>query len=93
MSSKPGRFNQRLINELQTHGVRLSDPAAGAPSRRGGAGPSDHKAVEIGGKVVMIPVHTAGAGASPMSWTANGSPGVARRSRAWPSPTGRASTT
>lgn len=65
MSSKSTRFNQRLINELQTRGVRLSDPAAGAPSRRGGAGPSDHKAVEIGGKVVMIPVHTAGAGDSP----------------------------
>ena len=33
-----------LINELQSFGVRLVDPKAGADSRRGGAGPSDHKA-------------------------------------------------
>ena len=34
-----------LINELQTYGVRLVDPKAGLESRRGGAGPSDHKAM------------------------------------------------
>ncbi|AFT71167.1 Radical SAM domain protein [Alloalcanivorax dieselolei B5] len=65
MSANSKLSERQLINELQTRGVRLTDPAAGAPSRRGGAGPSDHKAVEIGGKVVMIPVHTAGAGNSP----------------------------
>lgn len=48
-----------LINALQTHGARLADPKAGHESRRGGAGPSDHKAMTIDGTTVMVPVHTA----------------------------------
>lgn len=54
-----------IINDLQTRGMRLLDPGAGADSRRGGAGPTDHKAVTIGDMTVMIPVHTATAFASP----------------------------
>ena len=54
-----------LINELQTHGMRLADPTVGMESRRGGAGPTDHKAVTIGGSTVMVPVHTAPAFDSP----------------------------
>lgn len=54
-----------LINDLQTKGVRLVDPRAGHESRRGGAGPSDHKAITIGNKTVMVPVHTAPAFESP----------------------------
>ena len=54
-----------LINELQSHGVRLVDPKAGLESRRGGAGPSDHKALTIDGMTVMAPVHTAPAFDSP----------------------------
>lgn len=49
----------QLINELQSCGVRLADPTAGHESRRGGAGPSDHKAMTIEGITVMVPVHTA----------------------------------
>ena len=45
--------------------MRLVDVDAGAPSRRGGAGPSDHKAVTIDGHTVMVPVHTHTAAASP----------------------------
>ncbi|MDF2118848.1 MSMEG_0568 family radical SAM protein [Roseiarcaceae bacterium H3SJ34-1] len=56
---------ERLINELQSFGVRLVDPRAGAESRRGGAGPSDHKAMTIDGMTVMVPVHTAPAFESP----------------------------
>ena len=56
---------ERLINELQTFGVRLADPKAGLESRRGGAGPSDHKALTIDGVTVMAPVHTAPAFESP----------------------------
>jgi len=56
---------ERLINELQTHGVRLVDPKAGVESRRGGAGPSDHKALTIDGMTFMAPVHTAPAFESP----------------------------
>jgi radical SAM protein (TIGR04043 family) len=66
MTSAPQPMpTERLINELQSFGVRLLDPKAGAPSRRGGAGPSDHKALTIEGHTVMIPVHTATAFDSP----------------------------
>ena len=44
---------ERLINELQSFGVRLVDPKAGVESRRGGAGPSDHKALTIDGMVLV----------------------------------------
>jgi radical SAM protein (TIGR04043 family) len=56
---------ERLINELQSYGVRLVDPKVGHESRRGGAGPSDHKAITIDGMTVMVPVHTAPAFESP----------------------------
>jgi radical SAM protein (TIGR04043 family) len=56
---------EELINELQSLGARLGDPTAGADSRRGGAGPSDHKAMTIDGMTVMVPVHTAPAFESP----------------------------
>jgi radical SAM protein (TIGR04043 family) len=55
----------QLINELQSCGVRLVDPSAGHEISRGGAGPSDHKALTIDGMTVMVPVHTAPAFASP----------------------------
>ncbi len=56
---------EQLINELQSYGVRLVDPRAGGDSRRGGAGPSDHMPMTIGGATVMIPVHNAPAFESP----------------------------
>jgi radical SAM protein (TIGR04043 family) len=55
----------RLINELQTFGVRLADPKSGGCGRRGGAGPSDHMPMTIDGSTVMIPVHNAPAFDSP----------------------------
>lgn len=54
-----------LSTDLQTFGLRLEDPTAGLQSRRGGAGPSDHKAVLVDGQTVMIPVHTHTAWESP----------------------------
>lgn len=56
---------ERLIAELQSFGVRLEAPREGADSRRGGAGPSDHKAVTVDGVTFMAPVHTAPAFDSP----------------------------
>jgi radical SAM protein (TIGR04043 family) len=56
---------EELISELQSFGARLADPKAGAESRRGGAGPSDHKAMTIDGMTIMVPVHTAPASGSP----------------------------
>ncbi len=55
---------QLLLSELQTNGLRLIDPGAGAASRRGGAGPTDHKAVTVLGTTIMVPVHTQGASKS-----------------------------
>ncbi|XUW90440.1 MSMEG_0568 family radical SAM protein [Burkholderia sp. M6-3] len=54
-----------LRTELQSAGLRLVDPNAGAASRRGGAGPSDHKAVIVDGVTIMVPVHTSSAWNSP----------------------------
>ncbi len=56
---------RELMTELQTRGMRLVDHKAGAASRRGGAGPSDHKAVSVDGVTLMVPVHTASAMDSP----------------------------
>lgn len=68
----PSQANQDLITQLQSLGLRLDKPGAGAASRRGGAGPSDHKAVQIEGHTVMIPVHTASAWSSPFIAAAPG---------------------
>ena len=53
------------MTELQSFGLRLVDPGVGVASRRGGAGPSDHKAVTIDGHTIMVPVHTSTAWDSP----------------------------
>ncbi|WP_346293545.1 MSMEG_0568 family radical SAM protein [Sphaerothrix gracilis] len=56
---------QRLITELQTRGLKLIDATVGAAGRKGGAGPSDHKAVTIEGTTVMVPIYTGTAAESP----------------------------
>lgn len=61
---------------MQSLGLRLAEPLAGAPSRRGGAGPSDHKAVVVGGRTLMIPIHTAPARTSPFLAGAPGADGT-----------------
>ncbi len=53
------------MTELQSFGLRLADPTTGAPGRRGGAGPSDHKAVLVDGHTIMVPVFSGSAAASP----------------------------
>ncbi|MGF1515150.1 MAG: MSMEG_0568 family radical SAM protein [Elainellaceae cyanobacterium] len=58
---------QQLITDLQSQGLRVEDGAAGAAGRRGGAGPSDHKAVTIDGTTVMVPIYTGAADQSPYS--------------------------
>ena len=59
--------SRALMTELQSFGLRLVDPSAGAASRRGGAGPSDHKAVTVDGHTIMVPVHTSTAWHSPFT--------------------------
>ena len=57
--------SQQLRTELQSVGLRLTHTDIGVKSRRGGAGPSDHKAVTIDGVTIMVPVHTNTAWHSP----------------------------
>ena len=73
--SEDAAATHRLMTELQSLGLRLADPGSGAPSRRGGAGPSDHKAVTVDGTTLMVPVHTAGAFSSPFVADAPGADG------------------
>ncbi len=49
---------QQLITELQSSGLRLVEQDLGATGRKGGAGPSDHKAVTVDGTTVMVPIYT-----------------------------------
>lgn len=69
--------NPQLMTALQTQGLQLVDDGVGVPSRRGGAGPSDHKAVTIDGHTIMVPVHTRGAAQSPFSIDAPQADGAA----------------
>ena len=56
-----------LIGELQTHGLRIEGKACAVPGRKGGAGPSDHRAVGVFGSTVMVPTQTQRAARSPFS--------------------------
>lgn len=70
----------RLVTELQVHGV--VDPAiAGNRGRRGGAGPSDHRALTIDGTTVMVPVYNAVSQDSPYALAADADGSVALAER------------
>lgn len=70
----------RLVTELQVRGV--VDPAiAGNRGRRGGAGPSDHRALSFGDTTVMVPVYNAAAQDSPYSLSAEADGAVALQDR------------
>lgn len=56
----------QLLVELQSYGLRLGDNTI-AGGRRGGAGPTDHKAVRIGDTTIMVPVYNTASGRSPYS--------------------------
>ncbi len=56
---------QQLITQLQSHGLKLIDETSQNMGRRGGAGPSDHRAVTLEGTTVMVPVFTGRASRSP----------------------------
>jgi radical SAM protein (TIGR04043 family) len=75
MAEHDRRALGRRLTELQVHGV--VDPAVpGNPGRRGGAGPSDHRALSIDGTTVMVPVYNALAGSSPYRLEADFSGGL-----------------
>ncbi|QUY41954.1 MSMEG_0568 family radical SAM protein [Acaryochloris marina] len=62
---------QHLITELQSNGLQVIDPSIGVAGRRGGAGPSDHKAVTVDGTTVMVPIYTGTASQSPYTTQVN----------------------
>nr|WP_235200454.1 MSMEG_0568 family radical SAM protein [Polycyclovorans algicola] len=45
-----------LISALQASGLRLESADTGITARKGGAGPTDHKAVSVDGRTIMVPV-------------------------------------
>lgn len=60
-----GTFSGRkLITDLQSFGLQIGEQSSGM-TRKGGAGPSDHKTITIAGQTVMVPVYTSGARRSP----------------------------
>jgi radical SAM protein (TIGR04043 family) len=69
--------SRHLILELQSFGLRLTDARAGITARKGGAGPTDHKAITIGARTVMVPVYTGAARHSPFEATGPGLDGAA----------------
>ena len=52
--------------------MRLTDIGDAVGSRRGGAGPSDHRAITVAGQTVMVPIHTRAAARSPFAATPDG---------------------
>jgi radical SAM protein (TIGR04043 family) len=76
----------RLVTDLQVHGV--ADPSLpGNRGRRGGAGPSDHRALTVDGTTVMVPVYTSAAQASPyrLATDASGAPALLHEADTIPS--------
>ena len=66
----------RLVTELQVHGV-ADHALPGNRGRRGGAGPSDHRALTIDGATVMVPVYNSASKTSPYSLESDASGAVA----------------
>ena len=60
---------QKLMTELQSQGLQIVEAGAGVSGRKGGAGPSDHKAVTIDGTTIMVPIYTETAAQSPYTAT------------------------
>lgn len=56
ISTKNVVSSEQLQIELQSLGMQLENLETGASGRQGGAGPSDHKAVQIHGSTIMVPV-------------------------------------
>jgi radical SAM protein (TIGR04043 family) len=49
-----------LLADLQSFGVAAADDPSTPPARRGGAGPSDHRALSVGDTTIMVPMHATG---------------------------------
>ena len=58
--------SDELLIALQTFGLRLGS-GQNIQGRRGGAGPTDHKAVRIAGTTIMVPVYNLASDVSPFT--------------------------
>ena len=58
--------SDELLIALQTFGLRLGN-GQNIQGRRGGAGPTDHKAVRIAGTTIMVPVYNLASDISPFT--------------------------
>ena len=56
-----------LLSELQALGLRWQGEGGPGLSRKGGAGPSDHKAITVDEQTVMVPIFTHASAKSPYS--------------------------
>ncbi|MCP9847859.1 MSMEG_0568 family radical SAM protein [Synechococcus sp. Lug-A] len=61
----------RLVTDLQVQGL-VEPGVPGNKGRRGGAGPSDHRALTLDGTTVMVPVYSSAAQRSPFRLAAGG---------------------
>ncbi|MEM1369294.1 MAG: MSMEG_0568 family radical SAM protein [Cyanobacteria bacterium P01_H01_bin.15] len=73
---------QQLLVQLQSEGVQLLTAEGQTLGRRGGAGPSDHKAMTIDGTTVMVPVYTESASDSAIGLKIDGKSGTLLRNDA-----------
>ncbi|BFM38870.1 radical SAM domain protein [Synechocystis sp. LKSZ1] len=69
---------QELIAQLQTYGLQWIEPTSTVMGRKGGAGPSDHKAITIDDTTVMVPIFTESATRSPYAAMLDSTPGQAK---------------
>jgi len=58
--------SDELLIALQTFGLRLGN-GQNIQGRRGGAGPTDHKAVRVAGTTIMVPVYNLASDISPFT--------------------------
>ncbi len=68
LGATPNAGLTELLSDLQARGARWDNGTSPGLSRVGGAGPSDHKAIKLGGQVIMVPIHTGHALQSPYSF-------------------------
>jgi radical SAM protein (TIGR04043 family) len=52
---------RELLAQLQAEGLAVEEAPGAVPGRRGGAGPSDHRALSVGDATVMVPMRRGGA--------------------------------
>ncbi|MGC4094865.1 MAG: MSMEG_0568 family radical SAM protein [Polyangiaceae bacterium] len=66
-TARPPAHWPELLSELQALGMRWDAAHAPGLHRKGGAGPSDHKAVTLAAHTVMVPIFTHASARSPFS--------------------------